>query len=112
MSCEQWDLTPKVSPYLDRHLLFPLLDFTDELIASKKVAYSSKDVAEARLSLLSPTHMVDYAIEMYKGLHGENAPVPDEMMQQKQHVTQEREELRKSCEVLDKLFGDKERRVS
>jgi translation initiation factor 3 subunit E len=38
---EQWDLTPKVSPYLDRHMLFPLLEFTDTLIANQTVSYAS-----------------------------------------------------------------------
>ena len=23
----EWDLTPKIGPYLDRHLVFPLLEF-------------------------------------------------------------------------------------
>jgi translation initiation factor 3 subunit E len=112
MTFEQWDLTSKVSPYLDRHMVFPLLEYTDTLIASKTVSYSSKDVAAARLNLLRPTHMVDYAIDVYKSLHGENAVIPDEMKLQKERVLVELEELKKSCEELDKLCGDKEQRVS
>ena len=68
---EQWDLTDAVSPYLDRHMIFPLLEFVDERIAAKAVSYDSRDVAEARLALLRPTHMVDYAVDVYRSIHGE-----------------------------------------
>lgn len=112
MSFEQWDLTSKVSPYLDRHMLFPLLEYTDTLIANKKVSYSTKDVAAARLNLLRPTHMVDYAIDVYKSIHGDNATIPEEMLQQKERVYVELEDLRKSCAELDTLCSDKEQRVS
>ncbi|GKY95194.1 hypothetical protein MPSEU_000482600 [Mayamaea pseudoterrestris] len=111
MSIEQWDLTSKVSPYLDRHMLFPLLEYTDTLIANQTVSYSSEDVAAARLSLVRPTHMVDYAIEAYKKLHGDNADIPDDLVQQKDRVFVELEELRKGCEELDKLCNDKEERA-
>jgi translation initiation factor 3 subunit E len=108
---EQWDLTSRVSPYLDRHMIFPLLEYLDTLIGKKTVSYSSKDVASARLSLLRPTHMVDYAIDVYKSLEGD-APVPEEMEQQKQAVYKELEDLRKGCESLDSLCKNTEERVS
>jgi translation initiation factor 3 subunit E len=112
MSVETWDLTAKVSPYLDRHMLFPLLDYTDSLIANKTVLYTQKDVAAARLDLLRPTLMVDYAIDCYKNLHGETAAIPDELTLQKDRVLVEQEELKTPCEALEVLFNDKEHRVS
>jgi translation initiation factor 3 subunit E len=108
---EQWDLTSQVSPYLDRHMIFPLLEYLDTLIGKQAIAYSVKDVAAARLSLLRPTHMVDYAIDVYKSLEGD-APVPQEMEQQKQAVYKELEDLRKGCESLDTLCKNTEERVS
>jgi translation initiation factor 3 subunit E len=109
---EQWDLTSKVSPYLDRHMVFPLLEYLDTLISKGSISYSSKDVSEARLSLLRPTHMVDYAIDVYKSIHGESAEVPKEMEEQKEKVYQELESLRQACAPLDKLVKDEEQRVS
>jgi translation initiation factor 3 subunit E len=109
---EQWDLTSQVSPYLDRHMMFPLLEYLDSLINDGVVSYSSKDVAAARLSLLRPTHMVDYAIDIYKGLHGEDSPVPPEMEEQKTKVYERLEELRTGCQALDKLCRNEEERVS
>jgi translation initiation factor 3 subunit E len=112
MSVEQWDLTPKVSPYVDAHMLFGLLEFTDSLVDSGVLSYSKQAVAKVRLGLLRPTNMVDYAIDVYQSLHGAGAAVPDEMIQQKERVVREREDLLKSCEELDKLCKDKEQRVS
>jgi len=108
---EQWDLTSHVSPYLDRHMMFPLLEYLDSLINSGTVSYSSKDVAAARLALLRPTHMVDYAIDIYKGLHGEDSAVPPEMEAQKTKVYERLEELRVGCEKLDNLCKNETERV-
>jgi translation initiation factor 3 subunit E len=109
---EQWDLTSRVSPYLDRHMMFPLLEYLDSLINAGTVSYSSKDVATSRLSLLRPTHMVDYAIDIYKGLHGDDSIVPPEMEAQKVKVYERLEELRVGCEVFDKLCRNEGERVS
>jgi translation initiation factor 3 subunit E len=102
---EQWDLTAKVSPYLDRHMMFPLLEYMDGLISAGTVSYSSKDVAAARLALLRPTHMVDYAIDIYKNLEGADAAVPKEMEDQKTDVYKRLEELEKGCKALHELCG-------
>jgi translation initiation factor 3 subunit E len=108
---EQWDLTSKVSPFLDRHMMFPLLEYLDSLIANKTMtSYSSKDVAAARLSLLRPTHMVDYASDIYKEVHDGQA-VPKEMEDQKLKVYSDLEDLRKGCKVLEDLVQNQEERV-
>ena len=113
---EQWDLTNTVSPYLDRHMIFPLLEFLDGLIAKHAVSYNSRDVAEARLALLRPTHMVDYAVDVYRSIQSDvtgagGAEIPPEMEAQKQRVYQQLETLRAQCEPLDKLVKDEEQRV-
>ena len=109
---EQWDLTSHISPYLDRHMIFPLLEYLDELISAKTISYSSKDVAAARLELVKPTQMVDYAIDIYKSLEGEKASVPKEMEDKKASVLKTLEELEKGCEPLHKLNSNDEEKVS
>ena len=69
-------------------------------------------MAAARLSLLRPTHMVDYAIDIYKGIHGDSATIPKEMEEQKKQVYQRLEELRKGCKSLEDLCNNTEERVS
>ena len=109
---EQWDLTSKISPYLDRHMMFPLLEYLDGLINDGRVSYNSNDVAAARLALLRPTHMVDYAIDIYRGLHGPESEVPSEMEEQKANVYKRLGELEKGCKALHDLCGNEEERVS
>ena len=113
MTVEEWDLTTVISPYLDRHMVFPLLEFIDtDLLAKNLVCYQAKDIGAARLALLRPTHMVDYAMENYKIVYGENATIPKEMEEQKQKVFQALEELNRACAPLDKICEDEEERVS
>jgi translation initiation factor 3 subunit E len=109
---EQWDLTSKVSPYLDRHMMFPLLEYLDTLINAGTVSYSSKDVAAARLALLRPTHMVDYAIDIYRAVHGEGSEIPKEMEEQKTSVYKRLEELEKGCKAMHELCAKKDEKVS
>ena len=107
---ELWDLTSKVSPYLDRHMMFPLLEYLDALIAEGSVRYSSQDVAAARLSLLRPTHMVDYAIDIYKTVHPDGQ-VPVDMQEQKTSVYQRLEDLEKGCKALHELCEKEDEKV-
>ena len=107
-----YDLTPLISPYLDLHMMFPLLEYIDSLISAKAISYSSSDVAQARLSLLKPTHMVDYAMDIYREVHGEEAEIPVEMEEQKREVFRELEELREGQIKMDELFRNEELRVS
>lgn len=109
---EQWDLTSKISSYLDRHMMFPLLEYLDGLIESEKISYSSKDVAAARLSLLRPTHMVDYAVDIYKKVHGDSAEIPGEMEAQKTEVFKQLEELEAGCKALTDICSNEEEKVS
>ena len=109
---EQWDLTSKNASYLDRHMMFPLLEYLDGLIESDKISYSSKDVAAARLSLLRPTHMVDYAIDIYKSVHGDSAEIPEEMQAQKTEVFKQLEELQAGCKPLTEICDNEEEKVS
>lgn len=92
-------------------MMFPLLEYLDDQISAGTVSYASKDVAASRLALLRPTHMVDYAIDIYKGLHGEDSAVPPEMEEQKKKVYKSLEELRTGCEVLEKLCKNEEERA-
>lgn len=107
-----YDLTSKISPYLDLHMMFPLLEYIDTLISSGFISYNSIDVAQARLELLKPTHMVDYAMDIYREVHGEDALIPQEMEDQKAEVLKQMEELRDAQITLDELCRNEELRVS
>ena len=60
----QYDLLPRISPYLDKHLLFPLLENIQ-----KQNMYAEKQVLSAQLGLLTKTKLIDFAMDKYKLLH-------------------------------------------
>lgn len=106
---EQWDLTPMVAPYLDRQMVLPLLEFLKERVDDGGLGYSHADLDRARLELVRPTNMVDFAEDLYKSLHksGDVASVPSkELEEQKQAVYKQKEQLEASCEKLLKFPAD------
>lgn len=60
----QYDLTPHLIKYLDRHQVLNLLTFLQE-----KKLYKKEDLLKSKFDLVSQTKMVDIAIEEYKLLH-------------------------------------------
>ena len=66
---QQYDLTKKLSQYLDRHLIFPLLDFL-----SAREIWPAGQLTDAKLALLSKTNMIDYYAEIYKNAKGQDIP--------------------------------------
>lgn len=67
---ENYDLTPRVAPNLDRHLVFPILEFLQE-----RQLYPDEQILKFKIELLNQTNMVDYAMDIHKSLyHTEDAP--------------------------------------
>lgn len=60
----QYDLTSVLAQHLDRHLVFPLLEFL-----GSKGLYDEKDIEAAKLALIEKTNMVDYAVDIYQQLN-------------------------------------------
>lgn len=65
MEKANYDLTPRISKFLDRHLVFPLLEFL-----SQNQIYDAADIEQAKLELIEKTNMVDYAVDIYQSLKG------------------------------------------
>ncbi|XP_010554805.1 PREDICTED: eukaryotic translation initiation factor 3 subunit E-like [Tarenaya hassleriana] len=65
-----YDLTPRVAPNLDRHLVFPMLEFLQE-----RQLYPDEQILKWKIELLNKTNMVDYAMDIHKNLyHTDDAP--------------------------------------
>lgn len=78
----EWDLTCIVGQYIDRHMVFPLLEFLQN-----KSVYNEDDLLKAKLDLLQNTKMVDFNIDVYKMCYP-GAEVPQEMIQRRADVVQ------------------------
>lgn len=55
--------------------------------------------------------MVDYAMDIYREVHGEDADIPQEMEDQKTEVLKKMEELRDAQTKFDELCRNEELRV-
>mgnify|MGYP003645560453 CR=1 FL=1 len=65
----QYDITNLIGPYLDRHLVFPLLEFLQV-----KGLYPENELLDGKLDLLSKTNMVDFAMEIWSKRHDNPTP--------------------------------------
>ncbi|KAK9825491.1 hypothetical protein WJX74_001021 [Apatococcus lobatus] len=72
------DLTRQLSKFLDRHLVFPLLEFLSEKGKEVQI-YDEADIQKAKLDLLQKTNMVDYTVEIYQSLYDVKT-TPSEMV--------------------------------
>jgi hypothetical protein len=59
-----WRGRLQIGVYLDRHLVFPLLEFLQV-----KGVHPEAEILEAKIQLLQKTNMVDFAMDIYKTLH-------------------------------------------
>ncbi|KAL9260687.1 Eukaryotic translation initiation factor 3 subunit E-like protein [Drosera capensis] len=76
----KYDLTATMAPNMDRHLVFPLLEFLQE-----RELYSEEELLQAKIELLNDTNMVDYAMDIHKSLY-HTEDVPQEMVERRAEV--------------------------
>ncbi|KAE8741449.1 hypothetical protein FOCC_FOCC013049 [Frankliniella occidentalis] len=96
----KFDLTFKLGQYLDRHLVFPLLEFL-----SAKQIYNENELLQAKLDILSKTNMIDYAIDIRKQLlPGEEDP--EELKNRRIQVVNQLQELQKEVSHIANLMND------
>jgi len=97
----EYDLTRKMASYLDRHLVFPLLDFLQH-----KEVWPAGQLADAKLALLAKTNMIDYYAEIYKGAKGQE--IPQEMKDKRQAVVDNLRKLQGDLRGFLEVFSGEE----
>ncbi|KAG0145368.1 hypothetical protein CROQUDRAFT_63998 [Cronartium quercuum f. sp. fusiforme G11] len=94
-----YDLTLRLVPHLDRHLVLPLLEFLDS-----NAVYPHDQLLQAKYDALRETNMITYLSGLHRELNGlgEDAPVPEEFIQKENEVMLKLDELKASVEkVMD-----------
>ena len=94
------DLTSELGKYLDRHLVFPLLEF----LQLQKV-YPEKEILEAKIELLQKTNMIDFAADIWKSLHGKS-DAPPEMTKRREEVIANLQQLQAKAAKIVGFLSD------
>ena len=99
---KEYDLLPKMLPELDRHLVFPILEFVES-----KEDEDPREVKELKYELLKQTNMSDYVGELEVEIKGLKDRTP-ESLKKRDEVIQRRELLEEETKKLTGLLEDSE----
>ncbi|KAH7557266.1 hypothetical protein JRO89_XS11G0091500 [Xanthoceras sorbifolium] len=90
----EYDLTQRIAPQLDRHLVFPLLEFLQE-----RTLYPDEQILKSKIELLNKTNMVDYAMDIHKSLY-HTEDVPQDMVERRAEVVARLKSLEEAAAPL------------
>lgn len=107
----KFDLMPQVVLRLDRHLIFPLVEFAagqleDEDGGSKDEA-KSHEITKAKYELLKKTNMTDYVANLYCEIENLDAP-PAEFAESRNKVLAKLEQFEIDTTKLRDLLGNED----
>ena len=97
---EQYDLLPKMLPYFDRHLVFPLLEFLDSLEDE-----GSTRIRELQYALLKSTNMTEYVANLWKEIHSTDK-VPPEFHKKGEEVLAQLSRFQTETSQIDAILND------
>jgi translation initiation factor 3 subunit E len=89
-----------MAPFLDKHLIFPVLQFLTEL-----GVYDNRNIMQAEVHMLKDTNMIDFAKDKFEEL-GETCPV--ELDEKRDEVLQQLETLRERELALLAILEDED----
>jgi translation initiation factor 3 subunit E len=91
----EWDLLPKMIPFLDRHLIYPLVADGEP----------SEDLTKFKFELLKVTNMTDYVGGLEQEIRG-LSDVPKEYEKKKEDVLKRRAQFEEDTSKLRGLLED------
>ncbi|RYO97216.1 hypothetical protein DL764_007357 [Monosporascus ibericus] len=101
---EKYDLLPNLVRHLDRHLIFPLLEFQAGQIPEDAPDSEVRAITQAKYELLKATNMTDFIGNLKAELEGLEQP-PAEFNEKRQKVLARIEQFEKNTSKLTDLLG-------
>jgi translation initiation factor 3 subunit E len=98
---EENNLLPKLIKHLDRHLIFPLLQFVAE---QQEEGDSSREITKAKYELLKTTNMTDYVASLYAEIH-DLEEAPKEFSTKRQEVLERLDQFEQDTAKITDLLG-------
>ncbi|KAF0699820.1 Aste57867_9596 [Aphanomyces stellatus] len=102
----KYDLTNTLAPFMDLHFMFPLIDFL-----STNEMYEEKQLMAAKLELLKPTSMADFAVEIHQSLSG-STKVPAELEKKRTAIVEELSAAKGQCKAMLQLVEDQDKIIA
>ncbi|CAK7199843.1 eukaryotic translation initiation factor 3 subunit E [Sporothrix eucalyptigena] len=107
----EFDLMPQLVLRLDRHLIFPLVEFAaaqlEEEDGSSKDEAKSREITKAKYELLKKTNMTDYVANLYCEIENLDQP-PAEFAEQRKKVLAKLEQFEAETTKLRDLLADED----
>ncbi|XP_014250900.1 eukaryotic translation initiation factor 3 subunit E [Cimex lectularius] len=97
----KFDLTYVLAPYLDKHLVFPLLEFL-----SAKGIYNKQDILHAKKDIINSTFMVDYSLDILKGDPNPDKELLEQLGNRRKEVLAELEAVREAAKPITSVIED------
>ena len=99
-TAQEYDLLPKLIPHLDRHLIFPLLEFL-----SGQEGDDNTEIIKTKYELLKPTNMTDYVAQLWQEIN-DSDEVPDEFLKRREEVLERLSLFTQETSQIDELLSD------
>ncbi|KAH9819831.1 Eukaryotic translation initiation factor 3 subunit E [Teratosphaeria destructans] len=97
-----YSILPRLVQNLDRHLVFPLLNFVEENTPEDE---DITDITKLKYALLKQTNMCDFVGDLHAQIHGLSER-PAEFTAQREKVMTKREKFEEETQKLLDLLGD------
>ncbi|GAM39725.1 translation initiation factor [Talaromyces pinophilus] len=96
---KEYDLLPKLIPYLDRHLVFPLLEF----ISGQED--DNLEITRSKYELLKHTNMTDYVANLWQEINNSDT-IPEEFVKKREGVLAKLQQYQEDSETITELLQD------
>ncbi|TKX24633.1 eukaryotic translation initiation factor 3 subunit E [Elsinoe australis] len=97
---KEYSILPQLIPHLDRHLVFPLIQFLEE-----EDEEPQPELVKLKFELLKSTNMTDFVGDLDAQIHGHNER-PQEYAKKREEVLKKRDTFQDECSKMQDLLSD------